>query len=140
MRRSHRFAILLLLGLASGCGQAPPETNLLGSAPHGGVSFTFPNKKGAVEIGLEQVDGTSKGARVVTAYFYQPDGTTPLSPPPTDVKVTRGDLPPIVLTPRELPGKPGRFASEAGPYTEEVRGVLEAVAGGEKVEVPFARR
>jgi hypothetical protein len=139
MRRTLRFAMLLVLGSASGCGQAPPETNLLGSAPHGGVSFAFPNKKGAVEIGVEKADGASRGSRVVTAYFYQPDGTTPLSPTPTDVKITRGGLPPIVLTPKDLPDKAGRFASEPGPYTEEIRGVLEATAG-EKVEVPFARR
>jgi hypothetical protein len=140
MRRTLRFATLLLLGAAPGCGQPPPETNLLGSAPHGGVSFTFPNKKGAVEIGVEKADGASRGSRVVTAYFYQPDGATPLSTPPTDVKITRGDLPAIVLTPRDLPDKAGRFASEPGPYTEELRGVLEATAGGEKLEVPFARR
>ena len=137
MSRMPRFAMLLLLGSATGCGQAPPETNLLGSAPKGGVSFTFPNKKGAVEIGLEKAD---RASGVVTAYFYQPDGTTSLSPPPTDVKITRGDLPPIALTPRDLPGKAGRFASEPGPYTEDLRGGLEATVGGEKLEVPFARR
>ncbi|WP_435008458.1 hypothetical protein P12x_005668 [Tundrisphaera lichenicola] len=140
MSRTIRFATLFLLGSMAGCEPTAPESNLLGAAPHGGVSFVFPNKKGSVEIGVERKEGASKGPRLVTAYFYGPDGTTPLATAPTDVKIAQGSLPPIPLTQQDLPGKEGRFASAPGPYSDEIRGVLEATVEGEKVEVPFARR
>jgi hypothetical protein len=75
------------------------------------------------------------------AYFYQPDGTSPLAPPPSDVKVHLGPAgagKDIALTSQTSPA--GQFASEAGQYPSELRGQLLLTVGGAPVEAPFMFR
>ena len=133
------------LGSTWGCGSRVPESNLVGAAPHGGVSFAFTNKKGSVEIGSETAPpgaaGVSKqNSHQIFAYFYGPDGTTPLAPPPTDVKISLGSDAVIPLTLKEEGGKTGRFATAPGPYSEPPRGTLTANIGGEEIIISFALR
>ena len=85
--------------------------------------------------------GSGPASYVIVAYFYQADETTPLAPAPTDVKVTAWDSPSVPLTLQEQGGKsPGRFATAPGAYSGEVRGKLEAKAGGQPVTVNFFLR
>ena len=140
-----RLSFSLLLAL--GCGTEAEKSNVQGAAPHGGIHFRFlaSDKKEAVEIGAEPADPSTPGvsklnSHQIFAYFTKFDGLTPLPSPPTDVKILRGSLPPILLSPKDAPGRVGRYLSTPGPYGEELRGVLEAMIDGQKVDVPFIKR
>lgn len=77
----------------------------------------------------------------ILAYFYQPDGTTLMSPPPSDVRVQVGiddKSPAVELSPQ--PKEAGLFASEPGMYPDGFRGQVEAKVNGEPVKVPFMFR
>ena len=108
--------------------------------------FAFPENRGFVEIKTDRAT-SSRGSRApapqarILAYFYQPDGTTVMTPAPTDVKVRVGidDKSPIVALPAQ-PGETGLFASEPGAYTEGFRGQIETRVNGEPVKVPFMFR
>ena len=131
----------LLCGLRGGC--RPPAT--LPSPHHGGNLVELPEARGFVELrterGLPSKGGASREnlARIV-AYFYQPDATTALSPAPTDVKVTLGSAGTgtiVNLAPSEEPGK---FASEPGIYTDELRGQIDFQLDGKPVQSKFSFR
>ena len=90
------FGFVFLVGLIPGCGGgAISEPSKFTSAPHGGNIVELPDSLGFVELKTE-IDPAAKGARTkgtksrIVAYFLQPDTTTAMSPPPTDVKVTLG--------------------------------------------------
>ena len=77
----------------------------------------------------------------IAAFFYQSDGTTEMSPAPTDVKVKTGSAassPTLPLTP--VPNEKGKFASEPADLPEGFRGQLEANVNGTPVQVPFSIR
>jgi hypothetical protein len=82
----------------------------------------------------------------VVAYFYQPDGTTEMSPAPTDVtvKAGTGDKSPVLsLSPDAKTGDPksaGRFASKPDSIREGFEGALKAKINGEPVEASFLIR
>ena len=109
--------------------------------------FALPDDRGFVEIKTDRA-AASRGSRAkptgnarIMAYFFQPDGTTPMSPAPSDVKVTIGT---DEKSGRHLAG-PGHegggvLVSEAGPYPDGFRGQIEAKVNGEPVQVPFLFR
>jgi len=145
MQRILIVSIAIASAGAAGCGSSAPPATFQAGAPHGGLAFFFPNRKGSVEIIAEPAGkGTAgvsaRNSRQLVAYFYQADGVTPLTPTPSDVKVDIGGPAPVALTPQDGDDKVGRFASPPGPYTEELRGTLEADVGGEPIRVPFVRR
>ena len=146
-----RWTSLLLPALClvplAGCGGSSAPPAKLSAA--GETLTPLPNDKGSFDIKYDSPSST-RGARtkghVVTiiATFYQPDGTTPMSPPPTDVKVRFGaenTSPSVDLAPSPGDAKaPNRFASKPGEYPEVLRGVLGAKVNGEAVEAPFSVR
>ena len=147
----RRFAIKLLAAIFPAClligcgGESSPSQSALPS-PHGGHMFAFPENKGLVEIKTDR-ETASRGSRTpatkarILAYFYQPDGTTVMSPAPIDVKVQLGiddKSPAVALAPQ--PKEAGLFASEPGTYPEGFRGQIEAKVNGEPVKVPFMFR
>jgi hypothetical protein len=149
-----RFAFLGLLCSSMlalcGCGAPGSSSSTPGlAAKHGGNIISLPNGKGLAELLIDRgpaqkavVGKAGKGgtARLI-AYFYQPDGSAPLSPPPSDVKVHLGSADKgqdVKLTPQTSPE--GQFASEPGQYPDELRGQLELSLGGQPVEVPFMFR
>lgn len=145
----RRFLLGLLLvpaGLLAGCGGGTSSGGAP-AAPHGGIMAEVPGGKGFAEVTVGPADG-AKGAKrgqqvqsQISAYFYQPDGTTEMSPAPTDVKVkvgTSASSPTVALTPQSK--DKGKFASEALELPEGFRAQLEATINGEPVQVTFAIR
>ena len=108
--------------------------------------LTLPGSRGFAEVLIDSgaTDGgksrTQSKTRIV-AYFYQPDGTSELSPGPSDVKVKVGTAeksPVLDLSP--LPKESGMFASEPGTFPDGFRGELDAKLSGESVQIPFTIR
>jgi hypothetical protein len=142
------FAILLL-SLASGivgCGATNADRP---SSSHNGTMIPLPGNKGFFEI---KTTAAGKGDRsshakiaknTITIFFYQPDGTSAMSPAPTDVKVkfgTGSDSPVVPLEPQAKAGDGSGFASQPGFYPSGFRGQLEAKINGEPVEATFVVR
>jgi hypothetical protein len=130
------------VGLVSGCGQTPTDSNIA-AAPHGGNMVQLPDSVGSVEIVsnfASSAKGSSKaGARSrIFAYFYQLDGTPRLSPVPTDVKITLGNGTLITFAPESA--EAGQFASPLGDYPDNLRGQIELVLDGKPVEAKFSFR
>jgi hypothetical protein len=145
MRRLLGLLMMPVLVVA-GCG---PDLSKGGApaAPHGGIIASVPGDKGFAEIIVAPAGGPGKariGQQVksqIAAYFYQSDGTTEMSPAPTDVKVkvgTAAGSPTLTLSPD--PKDKGKFVSEPADVPEGFRGQLEAAISGESVQVPFAIR
>ena len=149
-----RWIAYILLAISSGpmlgCGRT--DTGPTADAkpgPGGGTMFPLPNGKGYVEIKSEihtparNARGASRTSTII-AMFVQPDGTTELSPAPTEVSARLGtdeSNKTVALNPS--PGEPrssSRFATAQGDYPENPRGVLAAKIGGDSVEVPFSVR
>jgi len=108
---------------------------------------TVPGGKGYAELMIGPAGGP-KGARKgqqvkseIAAFFYQPDGTSEMSPAPTDVTVKVGTgaaSPTLNLTPQ--PNEKGKFASEPADLPEGFNGQLDAKVDGQPVQVSFAIR
>ena len=151
-RAMRRFAIQFLGGIVPaflliGCGgeSSMPSQSAL-AAPHGGHMVALPENRGVVEIKSDRPTAP-RGSRTpatkgrILAYFYQADGSTRMSPAPTDVKIQLGvndKTPPVVLAPE--PKEAGLFASEPGMYPDGFRGQIEAKINGEPVKAPFMIR
>jgi hypothetical protein len=110
----------------------------------------LPGGSGFFEIKTEG-EGPSRGARKkehktqIVAYFYQLDGTTAMSPAPTDVKVRVGQIessPVVELTPETKTGEgsAGRFACKLGNYPDGFQGRLDAKLKGAPVQATFMFR
>ena len=86
-------------------------------------------------------DRSGQGNSRIVAYFSQPDATTPMSPAPTDVKVTLGAAGSgtvVTLAPQST--APGGFASEPGIYPDELRGQIDFQLDGKPVQATFSFR
>src|SRR5271166_2707560 len=93
MRKSMRF-LLLPVCLFAGCGGSTSQSSLP-AAPHQGTLVTLPGGSGFAEIVLDSAAAAGDNRRSqakprIVAYFYQPDGTTAMSPGPSEVKVKVG--------------------------------------------------
>jgi hypothetical protein len=148
----QRFACRVFVAFAPAwllCGCGGGESSLSQATvepPHRGHMFALPENRGYVEIMTDR-EGASRGSRApatkarILAYFYQPDGTTAMAPPPTDVKVQIGvDDKSTVVALAPQPKEAGLFASEPGMYPDGFRGQIEAQVNGEAVKLPFLFR
>ena len=104
----------------------------------------LPGGRGFVEVMTEgpadaRASRKSHETRII-AYFYQQDGTTELSPSPTDVTVKVGTsaTSPVVPLAASKPGQ--KFESKPGPYPAGFEGKLDAKVNGEPVEASFLFR
>jgi hypothetical protein len=135
--------LIVPAGLLVGCGDNT-ATGGAPSPPHGGIMAAVPGGKGYAELIVGPAAGAKKGQQVksqITAYFYQSDGATEMSPAPTDVKIkvgTAAGSPTFALTPQ--PKEQGKFASEPADIPEGFRGQLEATINGAPVQLPYAIR
>ncbi len=141
------------LGLAAsfaGCGGSSAPVP---SAPHSGAMFPLPNNKGFFEIRTESGVKPGRGGRSRSAkvektpffvFFYQADGSTEMTPPPTDVTVKIGSAEkntPVSLTPQAKNTEGAiPFAAPAANYPDAFRGELSANISGETVVAPFSFR
>ena len=141
--------LLLCSGIvACGCSATGPSaaSGSMPAASHGGNMLQIPGGKGFAELSIERGPagkGSSTTPSRLVAYFYQADGTSALSPPPSDVTIHLGaeggkDVKDVKLTAETKPA--GQFASEPGQYPDELRGRLAVVLAGESVEIPFMFR
>jgi hypothetical protein len=146
MKRFSLLFLTLVLGATFGCGGSTPTLQVQ-PPPGGGAMVRLPGNRGFVTVKTESPDlprsGRPKHApTVIVASFYQPDGTTPMSPAPTDVvfkpdESTKGT--PIALSPD--PKDPNRFASTAGTsFPGGLQGTIHAKIQGEDVEESFSAR
>jgi hypothetical protein len=162
MTRSIQFAVLVLSSSAlCGCGGAPVAAKAPPAAPpHGGQFLPIPGDLGYVEILTEMVNATGQAPAKtrtsyrtrpdaeIVAYFFKPDGTTVVMPPPTGVILAlqdeRAGTNTVSLTPHPVPGDPtkrGRLASAAGPYADGAfSGELQATVDGQAVTIPINLR
>ena len=146
MLKSVSCLMIMLAGVIAGCGGAPKELPVAKSA-HGGHLVTLPDGRGFAEILVESAASAGKrGGKAqaqprIVAYFFQPDGTTEMTPGPSDVRVKLGtaETSPVVdLSPQ--PKESGKYASEPGTYRDGFNGQLDAKVNGEAVQVSFVVR
>ena|ERR1017187_8999437 len=146
MRRFYPGFVLVPALILCGCNGGPTLGTALPTAQHGGQILTLPGGKGFAEILTERrapvkAPATKAAKTRLLAYFYQPDGSTALSPAPSDVKVRLGTADngrDVQLTPQTTPA--GLFASEPGQFPDELRGQIELTLGGEPVQADFMFR
>jgi hypothetical protein len=134
-----------------GCGgetrpPAPKGAPTVG--PHQGTAFVLPNEADLAEV-VNEPEPTRRGKAANTAvvvYFLKPDARTPLTPPPSQVRV-RVDQGMKKQENLELKAEPrsgdpagaSRFASKTGPYALfDLRGVLTGSVGGSEFKVPLS--
>jgi hypothetical protein len=109
--------------------------------------FALPQKMGFFEIRTVGDDSKAKArssrakatANSLVVYFYKADGTSEMSPAPTDVtlKVGTGAESPVVAL---APQPKGGFSSGSGHFPSAFRGQLTAKINGESVETAFVVR
>lgn len=144
MRRAFAGLVLLSAFVGSGCGVVATSETALPAAQHGGNIVALPGGKGFAELVVDRgapAKGKAAPPARLLAYFYQPDGSSALTPPPSDVKVHLGAADKgtdVKLTSQATPA--GQFASEPGQYPSELRGELELTLGSEPVQAPFIFR
>jgi len=143
MRSTALLLTITLLGSFAGCsGWKEPIPATL----HNGAMFALPGKKGFFEVNVRGDAPAARGVRAkgvknaIIVYFYQLDGTTPMSPAPTNVtvKVATGDAIPAVTLSTQ--SSDGGFVSSPGHFPAGFRGQLSATIDGEDVESPFLIR
>jgi hypothetical protein len=141
-RASKAFVFCSILAFGGCGGTSAPSGTPLPAAQHGGNIVALSNAKGFAELMIEKgkpVKGETKTR--LLAYFYQPDGTSAMTPAPSDVKVhlgAAGQGTDVKLTSQTTPT--GLFASEPGQYPDELRGQIELTVGGEPVKTDFMFR
>jgi hypothetical protein len=134
------LAAAMAAGCGGGSGRAMPV------AGHKGQMTELPGNRGYFEIRAKSAaapagrGGASlKAAAVpIVVHFYGPDGSTELSPAPTDVSVRIGGATGQVVPLSAQTG--GGFASAPGRYPSGFRGTLSAKIDGEPIEVNFVIR
>jgi hypothetical protein len=141
------FVVLLLSSAVTACGCAaggPSSSSVAPAAQHGGNILPLPGGKGFAELLVERgppTKGTTVATSRLVAYFYQPDGTSALSPPPSDVKIHLGSADrgtDVKLTSQSTTA--GQFASERGQYSDTLAGQIDLTLGGEPVQASFMFR
>jgi hypothetical protein len=147
MPRAILPAVCLLLACVFGCGEGSSSSTKAGvTPPHNGQIFPMPEGRGLVEVVSETTAQPSRrraDSRLI-AYFLQADGA-PLSPAPTDVKLTfnqGGKSKTVDLAPKSDGASAGGFATPSGQYvtSEGLTGEIAANLGGQAVRVPISIR
>lgn len=150
MRSKWWPALILMSSLAgtiAGCGGGQGRT--IPTAGHKGQMTELPSGQGYFEIrakndtapaGRGGAGRASKKAVEVpiVVHFYGPDGSTELSPAPTDVSVRIGGESGQVVPLSAQTG--GGFASAPGRYPSAFRGTLSAKIDGQPIEAGFVIR
>src|SRR4051812_9431930 len=94
MRRICLMFFLVVPGMTIGCGGSSSSARMM-PPPGGGAMIRLPGNRGFFTIKTEG-PAAARGAKKknqttnIVATFYQTDGVTPVSPPPTDVVLKLG--------------------------------------------------
>ena len=135
MRRAVIGLYVFALGALCGCAGSLTESKFT-KPPHAGNILELPDAQGFVELKTDLGASPKKGSREkrksqIFAYFYQPDGSTAMSPAPTDVKVTFGAAGSgTVVNLAAQATEPSEFASALAttPMSSEARSTCNSVA------------
>jgi hypothetical protein len=146
VKNIYRPVLVLACAAVAGCGGGSPKELPVAKSAHGGTIVTLPNDRGFAEILVDSESAKDRARKAqvksrLVAYFYQSDGSSALSPDPTDVKIQigmggDGRLVDLAKESKEA----GKFASAAGAYPDGFAGQLRASLDGQAVEVPVRVR
>ncbi len=148
MRPLACLVFAALLGSTIACDN-PAANMTTRPSPTGDAMFPIPGNVGYVSVTAEATQAVrgakgKKHSATIVACFYQPDGSTPMEPAPTDVSVKLGvddGAQPIALSPSPGESKiPSRFASPQGEYPEGPQGKISAKIKGQTAELTFSSR
>jgi len=145
MHRAVIGPLIFAVDMLCGCGGSAPESKFTAS-PHAGKIIELPSSYGYVALTTERGGPLKKGSKEkpkpqIAAYFYQPDGTTIMSPTPSDVKIALGAAGSgTVVNLAANSSEPGAFAYEAGDYPDELRGHIDFQLGGNPIQATFSFR
>lgn len=139
MNQTIRVGVSLILGAATGCGGASRLPDGGPPPPHQGNLVRLPGSKQYVEVVQKKAGSpTTPMTGEVSFYFLNEDGTTPISPAPTNGSLEVGKKK-IALKPEGdalvTPSGPPLLARSAG-----VDGVLSVELDGKTVNVPLGLR
>ena len=144
----HAFLVsIVLLSAIAGCGGGSPKELPIAKAAHGGTIVTLPGGQGFAEVLVESVAVDKKGGKNqfkprIVAYFFQPDGTSEMSPGPTDVKVKigTGENSKVVDLSKDSKEAAKYATAPSGEIPEGFVGELDANVNGTAAQVPFRIR
>jgi len=108
--------------------------------------IALPGARGFVELVTARGSSTRGGPKGqektrMTAYFYQADGTSEMSPAPSKVELRIGASGSgTVVNFAAEPKEAGKFVSEPGTYPDAFPGQIDATINGESVSAPFTIR
>jgi hypothetical protein len=151
MRFIQRWVALFSLGIVTGCGVEPgTQVQAVKPSPVGGAMVRLPHDVGLVAIKTEvaqpdrAVKAKSKAAKIV-AVFFKNDGSTPMTPPPTEVSFEldsfRSKTPATKFVTLDAdPTTPSRFVSAPGNFPGGLEGKIRAKIDGQEVEELFSAR
>jgi hypothetical protein len=142
---------LFALGSIIGCG-ADSGTHMAAvkASPVGGAMVRLPQNAGLVAIKTEAADSSravkSKlRASKIVAVFFENDGSTPMTPPPTEVVFMvenyRSKTPDFkTVTLESDPSTPNRFVSAPSSFPDGVGGKIRVKIDGQDLEESFSAR
>jgi hypothetical protein len=152
--RSISFGFVLFSAATIvGCGgPSADQAAAAKPSPVGGAMVRFPHDAGFVAINTETA-GPSRAAKTkpretkIVAVFFTNDGSTPMTPPPTDVVFELESLPSKTGKPslntvslEADPATPNRFVSAAGSFPGGVAGKIRVKIQGQDFEESFSAR
>ena len=148
--RSMCFSLVLFsVGSLIGCGaNSGSQTGVVKPSPVGGAMVRLPNDAGLVAIKTENAEA-SRAAKTkvrptkIVAVFFQNDGSTPMTPPPTQVvfeleSLRSNDLKTVTM--EADPATPNRFVSVASTFPGGVAGKIRMKIDGQDLEESFSAR
>ena len=151
MRSNLLWLALISLGSIIGCGsESGTQVATVKPSPVGGAMVRLPHDAGLVAIKTEAADPPGKAkkkprATKIVAVFFENDGSTPMTPPPTEVvfelESLRSKTADLKAVPLEAdPTTPNRFVSAAGSFPGGVEGKIRVKIDGQDIEEFFSAR
>ena len=151
MRPTRLSLASLLLASVVGCGgQSGTHVETVKPSPVGGAMVRLPRNAGLVAIKTEAADSSravkaKPRATKIVAVFFENDGSTPMTPPPTEVvfeleslRSKTADLKTVSL--EADPTTPNRFVSAASSFPGGIAGKLRVKIDGQDLEESFSAR
>jgi hypothetical protein len=153
MRSIHFGLVWFSLASIAGCGgHSGTQLAEYKPSPVGGAMVRFPHDAGFVAIKTETANPaggvkTKLRESKIVAVFFKNDGSTPMTPPPTDVVFELESLPSKTANPSVKsvslladPDTPNRFVSAAGSFPGGVSGKIRVKIDGQEFEESFSAR
>ncbi len=151
MRPTRLSLASLLLASVVGCGgQSGTHVETVKPSPVGGAMVRLPRGAGLVAIKTELADPSRKvksklRSEKIVAVFFENDGSTPMTKPPTQVvfeleslRSKTAELKSVAL--EADPSAPNRFVSAASSFPGGLEGTIRVKIDGQDLEESFSAR